>query len=256
MSSYNLEYENYYKSFNGGSKSTSRLPHGNPNNISKKIIQDLIGTLILFVFTFGCKTINLPSAQYLFQYSKKVVNENYDYKKIITYISTFDYKDIDLKSIEKSATGFMEKIQSKVTGKETTAQWIKRMFIKPVSGKITSGYGYRKDPVTGDKEFHSGVDIDAKENTDVAAAYNGVVQETGNDPELGNYILLNNGRDVETKYAHLNKALVKKGDNVVKGKIIGESGNTGKSTGPHVHFEILIMGENADPTKYINFSTN
>lgn len=255
MGNYNAEYENYYRNFNGVNKNSSYSLGGNSTDkIVKKIMQDLIGTLVLFMFAFGCKVIPLSSARYAFNYSKKIVNENYDYKKIISYIYNYDYKSINLKSIEKTTTDFMEKVQSKISGKETTEQWIKRLFIKPASGKITSGFGYRKDPISGEKKFHSGVDIDLKENTDVKAAFDGIVKDTGNDKELGNYVIVNNGKDVETKYGHLNQILTKKGDKLSKGKVIGKSGNTGRSTGPHLHFEILIMGEARDPLKYLKFN--
>ncbi|RHW66771.1 M23 family peptidase, partial [Clostridium botulinum] len=96
------------------------------------------------------------------------------------------------------------------------------------------------------------IDIDAKENTEVLASFGGTVKECGEDKELGKYILLDHGQGIETKYAHLNKIKVKKGEEVKKGKDIAESGNTGKSTGAHLHFEIIYMGENKNPQDYFS----
>ncbi|MDU4599004.1 MAG: M23 family metallopeptidase, partial [Clostridium sporogenes] len=176
---------------------------------------------------------------------KKIVNENYDYKKVINKT-----KDLDVKSLEDKILKYIDTFKSKVTGEKTVEEIISDDFVLPVNGKITSKYGEREDPINKKKAFHKGIDIDSKENTEVLASFSGTVKECGKDKELGKYILLDHGQGIETKYGHLNKIKVKKGEEVKKGKTIGESGSTGKSTGAHLHFEIIYMGENKNPQDY------
>ena len=207
----------------------------------------MIGVLILFIFIIGCKIIITPQTQSVYNYSKKVLNENYDYGSLIEKT-----KSIDLNKLQDKITNIIEQIKNKATGGETAKDKIKNQFILPVEGVETSSYGYRKDPVTKEEKFHAGIDIDAKENTDVKASYDGKIKDCGEDGQLGKYILIDHGDGIETKYGHLNEILIKKEDAVKKSQVVAKSGNTGKSTGPHLHFELLYMGENEDPNEYFN----
>lgn len=124
-------------------------------------------------------------------------------------------------------------------------------FVLPLSGKLTSGYGYRTDPFTGDRSFHSGVDIAAEEGTLIKAALSGVVElseKSGGD--YGNYIIINHG-GFKTLYAHCEALNVVKGQSVMAGDCIATVGSTGRSTGPHLHFEIRIGDTKIDPTPLI-----
>ena len=133
---------------------------------------------------------------------------------------------------------------------------IKKEFILPIEVTETSAFGYRKDPITKKNKLHSGIDIDAKMNTDVKASFSGKIKECSEDSEQGKYILIDHGNGLETKYCHLNEILIKKEDVVKKSQIIAKSGNTGKSTGPHLHFELLYMGENKNPNDYFSTTKN
>lgn len=215
------------------------------NFFQKRIMRDLIGVFLLLIFVLGLKAFSNPKTQMVYNYSKKIVNENYDYKKVINKT-----KDLDVKSLEDKILKYIDTFKSKVTGEKTVEEIISDDFVLPVNGKITSKYGEREDPINKKKAFHKGIDIDAKENTEVLASFSGTVKECGEDKELGKYILLDHGQGIETKYGHLNKIKVKKGEEVKKGKTIGESGSTGKSTGAHLHFEIIYMGENKNPQDY------
>ncbi len=208
-------------------------------------MRDLIGVFLLLIFVLGLKAFSNPKTQMVYNYSKKIVNENYDYKKVINKT-----KDLDVKSLEDKILKYIDTFKSKVTGEKTVEEIISDDFVLPVNGKITSKYGEREDPINKKKAFHKGIDIDSKENTEVLASFSGTVKECGEDKELGKYILLDHGQGIETKYGHLNKIKVKKGEEVKKGKTIGESGSTGKSTGAHLHFEIIYMGENKNPQDY------
>lgn len=124
-------------------------------------------------------------------------------------------------------------------------------FELPVSGTLTSGYGYRTDPFTGERSVHSGVDIAAEKGTHIKSALAGVVEtakKTGGD--YGNYIIINHG-GFKTLYAHCEALMVTKGQYVEVGESIATVGSTGRSTGPHLHFEIRIGDTKIDPTPFV-----
>ncbi len=119
----------------------------------------------------------------------------------------------------------------------------------PAIGKITSYFGYRKNPFNYCSEYHHGIDIANYSGTEILSAGKGTVLETGYDHLLGRYIIINHGYNFITKYAHLRKINVEENEKVEKGQAIGLMGNTGQSTGPHLHFEIRLDGEVIDPLK-------
>lgn|GEM_PF-778799 len=114
----------------------------------------------------------------------------------------------------------------------------------PVQGQVTSGIGMRPSPLTGAMEYHAGLDIPKPIGTPVHASGDAVVQSI--DEKLGT-IVLNHGQEITTQYAHLSKIFVARGDAVRKGQKIGEVGNKGKSTGPHLHYEVRLAGVAIDP---------
>lgn len=119
----------------------------------------------------------------------------------------------------------------------------------PTTGRITSYFGYRKNPFNYSSEFHHGLDIANYSGTEILAAGKGTVIETGYDYSFGRYIIIDHGYNFVTRYAHLSKINVDEDEQVEKGQAIGLMGNTGESTGPHLHFEIRINGEVIDPLK-------
>ncbi len=121
----------------------------------------------------------------------------------------------------------------------------------PVAGRVTSGFGLRRDPVTGRRGMHKGLDIANERGSEILASGSGVVTYSGYNGSYGKTIVISHGYGYKTVYAHNNKNLVSVGDSVSKGQQIGEVGNTGKSTGPHVHFEIHYEGKQIDPAKII-----
>ncbi|MEN3042547.1 MAG: M23 family metallopeptidase [Fervidobacterium sp.] len=123
-------------------------------------------------------------------------------------------------------------------------------FIWPAYGRISSDFGWRLHPVYGSNKFHTGVDIEVPIGTPVFAARSGVVKYAGWMNGYGNLIIIDHG-DFETYYGHLSKINVYVGLTVEKGDFIARSGNTGVSTGPHVHFEIRKYGEPNDPVAYL-----
>lgn len=120
-----------------------------------------------------------------------------------------------------------------------------------VTARITSKFGSRTAPTDKASTYHLGIDISTPVGTNVNAATNGVVKETGYNSTSGNYVIIDNGSGIETAYRHLKTILVKKGDVVKAGQPIALSGNTGVSTGPHLHFETKVNGEYVDPLSLI-----
>ena len=127
-------------------------------------------------------------------------------------------------------------------------------YIWPLPTKwkqITSPYGWRPDPFTGERRFHKGIDIYAEKDTDVLAADGGTVTYTGYDSSRGLYIVVDVGNGLEFYYEHLHKSLVSKGDKVYQGQVIGKVGKSGRATGYHLHFEVHKKGEPVNPLKYL-----
>lgn len=122
----------------------------------------------------------------------------------------------------------------------------------PVSGTITSPFGYRQNPFGGGMEFHQGLDIAAPMGTTVQAASGGTVISAGWYGGYGNYILIDHGGGMATGYGHLSQIFVSAGQQVQKGQAIGAVGSTGMSTGPHLHFEVRIAGKPTDPAAYLH----
>ncbi len=122
----------------------------------------------------------------------------------------------------------------------------------PVSAPFNaSGFGYRIDPFTGQQAMHEGIDFITDVGTLVVAAAGGVVQFAGFHPQYGNMIDIDHGNDLVTRYAHLSKVLVKDGDLLQRGRRIAESGSTGRSTGPHLHFEVRFRGAAQNPSRFL-----
>jgi len=123
--------------------------------------------------------------------------------------------------------------------------------IWPTKGWLSSGFGYRISPFTGLREFHKGFDISSREGTPVIATADGVVTFVGKNGFYGNMIKIDHGHGMMTRYGHLEKMLKKRGDAVKRGDVIALMGNTGRSTGPHVHYEVFLNGLPVNPQKYI-----
>ena len=129
-----------------------------------------------------------------------------------------------------------------------TAQEANRgLFIWPIRGRISSDYGYRRSPISGKRHFHNGIDIAAPRGTPVAAALYGQVGYVGRDNTWGNYVVINHHSGYRTLYAHLHVVRVRVGDSVATGQRIGDVGNTGRSTGPHLHFAVNQNGVILNP---------
>ncbi|MDH6534080.1 M23 family peptidase [Parabacteroides sp. 52] len=126
--------------------------------------------------------------------------------------------------------------------------------IQPISNKdltrTASGYGMRIDPIYRVPRFHTGMDFTAKIGTDIYATGNGVVTFAAWKQGYGNCIIVDHGYGYQTLYGHMSKYRARVGQKVVRGQVIGEVGNSGKSTGPHLHYEVIVRGKYDNPAKY------
>jgi murein DD-endopeptidase MepM/ murein hydrolase activator NlpD len=125
-----------------------------------------------------------------------------------------------------------------------------------LSGYYSSNYGQRIDPITGRSSFHTGVDIIAPAGTPIMAAAGGVVSGVELQPEYGNTVDVDHDNGLTSRYAHLSKSLVKVGDVVMKGQHIAYVGSTGRTTGPHLHFEVREKGIPLNPNKFLALGRN
>lgn len=124
----------------------------------------------------------------------------------------------------------------------------------PVEGGYTDCFGWRTHPITGEDNFHHGVDIAAPQGTEITAFADGVVDFIGEGDSYGKYIQLRHSDHVTTLYAHCSELLKQKGDSVQMGDVIARVGQTGMATGPHLHFEVKVDSVWHDPTYYLTLS--
>lgn len=152
-----------------------------------------------------------------------------------------------LSSIQRSAPAVLNQAQKKqelIVG--TPSVWPAK------SRRLTSSFGYRKDPLSGYAAFHAGIDIGGETGDSVLATAEGEVIEAGFNASRGNYIIIRHVNQLDTWYMHLQRIHVSVGDKVDKGGIIGALGTTGRSTGPHLHFQIVQRGESIDPLLFLS----
>jgi murein DD-endopeptidase MepM/ murein hydrolase activator NlpD len=125
--------------------------------------------------------------------------------------------------------------------------------VRPVPGEVTSQFGMRKDPMPmrHGHERHPGLDLEARSGTPVVAAGNGVVVSAGHAGGYGRMVVLDHGDGVQTRYAHLSRIVVRRGEQIAAGQLLGKSGATGRVTGPHLHFEVRVNGAAVDPQEIV-----
>jgi murein DD-endopeptidase MepM/ murein hydrolase activator NlpD len=167
------------------------------------------------------------------------------------------YSASELNAMLEQLTAKIDERQHKL---ESLGDWIADQRITrdavitgaPVNiGWLSSGFGRRTDPFSGRLEMHEGVDFSGPEGSDVMAVASGLVTYSADKTGYGNLVEINHGNGFKTRYGHCKENLVKVGDVVKKGQVIALLGNTGRSTGPHVHFEVYKNGRVVDPASYI-----
>ena len=134
-------------------------------------------------------------------------------------------------------------------------QWLNigaQHIATPVFGSVTSPYGYREHPVLGQEGFHTGVDVAAAAGERINAFADGTVAQVGENGEHGRFVRIAHENGVESLYAHCSAITVCEGERVQVGQQVAQVGSTGRSTGPHLHFEVRLNGTGLDPLRYID----
>ena len=162
---------------------------------------------------------------------------------------------VDLDKITDQRVDLMTLMESRLFD-----QKIKKLMMPTqppvVGGVLGSSFGWRIDPVNGQSALHTGLDFPSSIGTPILAAAGGVVVAQEHHPAYGNMLEIDHGNDLMTRYGHASKVLVKKGDLIKRGQKIAEVGSTGRSTGPHLHFEVLVQGVFQDPQKFLTAGQN
>lgn len=128
-------------------------------------------------------------------------------------------------------------------------------FGRPVDGEITSGFGKRKDPMNKQAAFHTGIDFRSTRGSNIYATADGVVKESFYNGGYGNFILISHGNGYATSFSHMQKCLVRKGDKIRRGQLIGLVGNSGRSTGSHLHYEITLDDKPINPYTFMQVAS-
>ncbi|AKQ64651.1 Membrane protein related to metalloendopeptidase [Myxococcus hansupus] len=163
----------------------------------------------------------------------------------------------------KALMGRLDRLSAEATRQEQSLQELQAYFqdqksllastpsIWPARGWVTSDFGSRLDPYTADRVMHGGMDIAAPHGKEVFSPSDGTVVFAGLEGGYGNVLVIDHGYGIKTRYGHLSKMLVKAGDKVKRGMHIAAVGNTGRSTGPHLHYEVRVNGIGQNPRKFI-----
>jgi len=166
------------------------------------------------------------------------------------YQSLFDM-EISKSMADFGPNSLAKLLYEQLKGKEGTGDSVPEQLPWPVKGQLSSGFGWRKDPFTSERRFHDGADIAAPLGTSIRAVLPGKVVFNGMKKGYGNVIILDHGRGLTTLYAHTSRNLASEGVMVQAGSVIAEVGSTGRSTGPHLHFEVRKDGKALDPMAFL-----
>ena len=184
--------------------------------------------------------------------------EEYEYEEEEEYEVSILHVVLTVKPLETIVAGKMDAEQKEIYALYAQTGGLLQEFASPVKlywyNYISSYYGYRKNPLTGNEDFHRGVDIAVPTGTTVYATHDGTVITATYDSHYGNYVVLEKD-GYTTKYAHMDSLSVSAGQIIEKGAVIGTTGNTGSSTGSHLHIECLYNGEYYNPLFYFNVGT-
>jgi len=157
----------------------------------------------------------------------------------------------ELTQAVNSRDDYLSSIEAKILQKSVLKDMLPNS--SPIEAAFnSSSYGWRVDPFNGNEAFHEGLDFTANTGTPIRAAADGIVSTAERTPDYGNIVKIDHGAGLETRYAHASVLLVKAGERVVKGQIVAQVGSTGRSTGPHLHYEIRLNGNALDPRKYLH----
>ena len=217
--------------------------------------------------------ITVPEPELSVERMEQVYYEE-DYEADIIYVDNDDWYTTQTQTLQEPSAGHRivvadvsyrnnEEVSREILKEEVTYEAVPKIvergtkipptYIKPISGgRLSSNFGRRKAPTRGASSYHKGIDWSTPVGTAVMASSAGTVVKAGWGSGYGYVVYINHADGRQTRYGHLSKVLVSVGQTVSQGQKIALSGNTGVSTGPHVHFEILINGSQVNPLNYLN----
>lgn len=228
------KYIKEYRKFGAAFKSKK---YGEKSFLDRFLIQAFI-SLITVAIVLLINNINLSFAKAISEGIRTTINWNMDFSKAL---GTF-------KNIGNIIPEAKENLGIAEVGIESFEE--NPSFIMPVEGEITSEFGERVHPVFNTVKMHNGIDIDAAIGTPIKSSAAGKVLQVGEDDINGKYVRVRSGK-YDVVYAHCYKIIVKEEQNVMQGEILGETGDTGLTSGPHLHFEIQENGKSVSPMEMI-----
>ncbi len=193
--------------------------------------------LLIFIASLGIKNAPAEHLQPVQNAMTRILTENTDFLSVPERIRTFFDNERQLKED-------IDDMGSKAPLLDLVA---------PVEATVTSGFGLRKHPTNGEEAFHYGVDLGAEAGEEIKAAAGGTVAEAGFSDTYGNYILLQHSEVIYTLYAHCESLSVQPGESTEQGQVIATVGDTGNTTGAHLHFEVRDQDTYLDPAEFIDF---
>lgn len=227
-------YINEYRKMGDMFKSRS----GKDKNFLDKLLMQIFISLIILAFILLINSINIGIAKDFTIGVKKVINWRVDIQGVMKVIEGFNLTE-DKEQLKEDIEAPSLPVSSN------------KVFIMPLGGEITSEFGERVHPVFNTVIVHNGIDIAGEYGDKIIASMEGIVSEVGEDPTLGKYIRITNG-EYKTLYAHCSKIIVQKSQKVEQGDIIAEVGDTGLSSGTHLHFEIWENDLPVNPLDKLN----
>ncbi len=212
--------------------------------------------LVLMVVTLPISLICYSQSTFL-EKNREVFNKmQQDVRKVMndfqTSIGQMGFLEVYEQPDEEITDNNLYVSESIANGETIASEFYPDIYPVTKESRLTSGYGYREDPFSGKRAFHGGIDLAVPENTEVVSCGSGKIVKAGHNRTNGNFIIIDHRNKYKSYYGHLSQLLVKKDDEVKKGQVIGLSGNTGMSTGPHLHFQITLDGKTIDPLTIIN----
>jgi murein DD-endopeptidase MepM/ murein hydrolase activator NlpD len=254
----------FYFLFNLYSEREQMLTYGKENELLKlKIAEyrnqiDKINEKIVYLDQLENKVRNLSKVVAESDTQLAIGGKEVDLSKDLSAVSKRKEKQY-FEDLNETLASLSTKLQERENSLSELVDMLEeqRLFylstpsILPVNGWISSKFGYRISPFTNRRVFHEGVDIASMYGSDVKATANGLVIFAGYKPGYGNMVSIDHGFGFVTRYGHNSKLLVKVGDRVSKGDVIAKVGSSGKSTGPHCHYEVLVNGVPVNPLKFV-----
>lgn len=268
---YNVDEAKSYKKVNSKIKRTKKVFV----NLDKTINESIKATSELKMLKYNL-ALQKEKGQYYYELNRSVRKSTLDIlEKKINFLENifiktraFDLSKLNNIKIQNEIGGPLEledkdnNIAYSIYDKGARFEILRETFLSvPLAAPInkyyiTSSYGYRKDPYTKRRAFHKGIDLGAAWGSDILSTASGIVSFVGNNGDYGKSVFIDHGNGIETRYAHLSKIFVKEGEIVDLGNIIGKIGNTGRSTGKHLHYEIKINNKARNPWPFLNIGKN